>query len=121
MVFTLIILLLIIIFMAFFIGLNIGEVCNIWFFKHFENLPVSVLVLVSFAAGIVVSLVFFMIFKLKKASMQNEAEKIEAQKVKDDKKREKTERKLKKLKEKKGENQSPATQVSSEVTEVTDK
>lgn len=104
MIITLIVFLILVVFMAFFIGLNVEHSCSLWLFKSFESLPVSVLVLLSFAAGIVFSLLLLMIYKLRKSSTQNEVEKLAVEKSKNDKKniklREKTERKIRKLQKK---------------------
>lgn len=63
----LIILILIVVFMAFFIGNNIGNNCTFWFFNTFENIPVSVLVLSAFAAGIAFALICLLIIKITKS------------------------------------------------------
>lgn len=101
MIVTLVCFLIVVVFMAFFIGFNIGENCNLWFFKTFEGIPVSVLVLLSFAAGIVFSLLLLTIYKLRKSSTANEVEKLADEKSKNDKRnlklREKTEKKIRKL------------------------
>ena len=67
MIVTLILFLVLVVFLAFFIGFNLSNVCTFWFFKTYENLPVAVLVLISFAAGIVLSILVYMIAKLKKS------------------------------------------------------
>ena len=42
---------------AFFTGLNLKNSCDVWFFvKTFPNVPIFVTILISFAAGIVVTL-----------------------------------------------------------------
>ncbi len=65
MVVTLILILLIVIFMAFFIGLNLSNVCSFWFFKTFTDLPVAVLALIAFGAGIIFALLFIFVAKMK--------------------------------------------------------
>ena len=65
MVVTLILILLIVIFMAFFIGMNLSNVCTFWFFKTFTELPVSVLALIAFGAGIIFALLFILVAKMK--------------------------------------------------------
>ena len=66
MVVTLILILLVVIFMACFIGFNLSNVCaQFWFFRTYSNVPVSILVLISFAAGIVFALLFIFIAKMK--------------------------------------------------------
>ena len=65
MVVTLVLILLIVIFMAFFIGLNLSNVCTFWFFKTYTDLPVAVLALISFGAGIIFALLFILVAKMK--------------------------------------------------------
>ena len=110
MVLTLIVFLAIVIFMAVFIGKNLQNVCSLWLFKSFENVPSAVLVLIAFAAGIVFCILLIIIYKLKKSFTDEETEKSSAQ-IKREKqqkkeeilekkaalKREKTEKKLKNL------------------------
>ncbi|MCR4948936.1 MAG: lipopolysaccharide assembly protein LapA domain-containing protein [Treponema sp.] len=95
MVVTLILILLIVVFMAFFIGLNLKNFCTFWFFKTFTDLPVSVLALIAFGAGIIFALLFIFVAKMKAPpsdaeeravrKLQKEAKKAEkqAKKVKD--------------------------------------
>ena len=92
MVLTLIVFLAIVIFMAVFIGKNLQNVCSLWLFKSFENVPSAVLVLFAFAAGIVFCILLIIIFKLKKSLADEPVDKSSAQL-----KREKTEKKLKNL------------------------
>ena len=79
MVLTLIVFLAIVIFMAFFIGKNLQNVCSLWLFKSFENVPSAVLVLIAFAAGIVFCILLIIIYKLKKSFIDDETEKSSAQ------------------------------------------
>lgn len=73
MIFTLVFFLIILSFLAAFIGYNISNECSIWLLKNFTDVPVSVLVLISFGAGIVVSILVIIAAKLKKsASKENE-------------------------------------------------
>ncbi len=65
MVVTLILILLIVIFMAFFIGKNLTNVCAFWFFKTFTDLPVAVLTLIAFGAGIIFAMLIIFIAKMK--------------------------------------------------------
>ena len=65
MIVTLILILLLVIFMAFFIGMNLSNVCTFWFFKTFTDLPVAVLALIAFSAGIIFALLFIFIAKMK--------------------------------------------------------
>lgn len=117
MIFTLIVFLLVVVFMAFFIGKNLTNVCTLWIFKTYTDLPVAVLVLIAFGAGIVISLLFMVISKFKKSMKTSEVNEPEPVKEKSSQ-REKTERKLKKLKGKKIKNE---TDSSSDVTIIADK
>lgn len=72
MVFSLILILLIIIFIALFVGFNLSNTCTLWLFKTFENLPVSVLAFVAFAAGIVISILILSIVKIKRSSKSSD-------------------------------------------------
>lgn len=65
MIITLILILLIVVFMAFFIGLNLSNVCTFWFFKTYTDLPVAVLALIAFGAGIIFALLFILVAKMK--------------------------------------------------------
>ena len=65
MIVTLILILLIIVFMAFFIGMNLSNVCTFWFFKTYTDLPVAVLTLIAFGAGIIFALLFILVAKMK--------------------------------------------------------
>lgn len=65
MVFTLILILAAIVFLAFFVGKNLTNTCTFWLFKTFEKLPVSMLVLIAFGAGIVFSILVVLIYKLR--------------------------------------------------------
>lgn len=65
MIVTLILILLLVIFMAFFIGMNLSNLCTFWFFKTYTELPVSVLALIAFSAGIIFALLFIFVAKMK--------------------------------------------------------
>ncbi len=65
MIVTLILILLLVVFMAFFIGLNLSNVCTFWFFKTYTDLPVAVLALIAFGAGIIFALLFILVAKMK--------------------------------------------------------
>ena len=65
MVVTLILILIIVIFMAFFIGMNLSNLCTFWFFKTFTDLPVAVLTLIAFGAGIIFAMLFIFVAKMK--------------------------------------------------------
>lgn len=100
MVATLIILLLFVIFLAFFVGKNLGNLCTFWLFKTFENIPVAVLVLIAFGAGIVCSILFVLIAKIRAASTADLNAQIENQKIKLAKKNSKLEKQAEKVQSK---------------------
>ena len=102
MVVTLILILLIVIFMAFFIGMNLSNLCTFWFFKTYTNLPVSILALIAFGAGIVFALLFIFIAKMKAPPSDAEAraaKKLEKKAKAEAKKAAKEAKKSKELKE----------------------
>lgn len=111
MIATLIIFLLLIIFFAFFIGKNLSNVCTFWLFKTYTDLPVAVLVLIAFGAGIVFSILFALIAKFKKSVSNNAV-------AASEEKREKAEKKLKKLSKK---NKKQKEVISSDDTIIADK
>ena len=65
MIVSLILILLLVVFMAFFIGFNLSNVCTFWFFKTYTDLPVAVLALIAFGAGIIFALLFIFVAKMK--------------------------------------------------------
>ena len=81
--------------MAFFIGLNLNNVCTFWFFKTYTDLPVSVLALIAFGAGIIFALLFILVAKMK--ASPSDAEERAARKLQ---KKAKAEEKLRLAKEK---------------------
>ena len=95
MIVTLILILLLVIFMAFFIGMNLTNVCTFWFFKTFTNLPVAVLALIAFGAGIIFTLLFILVAKMKAPA--SDAEERAARKLE---KKAKAEEKLRQAREK---------------------
>ena len=99
MIFALIIFLAFVVFLAFFFGLNIGNACNFWFFKTYTEVPVAVLLLVAFGAGIVIAMLFMLIAKLRGPS-EAEKERREELALKREAARAKAEAKSKKLMEK---------------------
>lgn len=101
MVVTLVLILLIVIFMAFFIGLNLNNVCTFWFFKTYTDLPVSVLALIAFGAGIIFALLFILVAKMK--APPTDAEERAARKLQ---KKAKAEEKLRLAKEKQAEKEA---------------
>lgn len=72
MIATLVIFLFVIVFLAFFIGKNLSNLCTFWFFKTYTDLPVAILVFIAFAAGIVFSLILISLSKVLKNKVKNE-------------------------------------------------
>ena len=72
MIVTIVILLLVVIFLAFFVGKNLSNVCTFWFFNTFENLPVAVLVLIAFGCGIAFTFLIFLVYKIKQSATTEE-------------------------------------------------
>lgn len=68
MIVSLILLILVVVFLAFFIGSNISNSCTFWFFKTYTNVPVVTLVFIAFAAGVIIALLVILIAKLKTSS-----------------------------------------------------
>ena len=73
MIISLILILLLVVFMAFFIGLNLSNVCTFWFFKTYTGLPVAVLALIAFGAGIIFALLFILVAKMRAPASDAEA------------------------------------------------
>ena len=65
MVLGLLVIIFVVVLLAFFFGLNLSNICTIWFFKTFTDVPVSMLVLVAFAAGIVFAFICVLISKFR--------------------------------------------------------
>lgn len=107
--------------MAFFIGKNLSNVCTLWLFKTYTQLPVAVLVLIAFGAGIVFSLLLLMISKFKAPVASNAVAESEAKKEKNEKsdKRIKTEKKLKKLSKNKKDKKTGGITVSESSSDPT--
>ena len=101
MIVSLILILLLVVFMAFFIGMNLSNVCTFWFFKTYTGLPVAVLALIAFAAGIIFTLLFILVAKMKAPPSDAEAR---AQKKLE--KKAKAEEKLRLAKEKQAEKEA---------------
>ncbi|MBR1638419.1 MAG: DUF1049 domain-containing protein [Treponema sp.] len=117
MIFALILFLAFVVFLAFFVGLNIGNTCTFWFFKTYEAIPVSVLVLIAFGAGIIVSILFVLIAKLKGPS-ESEKERREELAKKRENARIKAEEKAKKIMEKQKKRAEKTKKVSDEEKEA---
>jgi len=96
MIAALIFILLIIIFLAFFVGKNLTNVCTLWLFKTFDGLSVTVVVFIAFAAGIIFSLLCYLVAKLIRMSHENDIADAQAVAKKNQKKVEKQEKKLQK-------------------------
>lgn len=94
MIAALIVILLILIFLAFFIGKNLTNVCTLWLFKTYTDLSVMVVIFIAFAAGIVFSLLCYLIAKLIRLSHENEVADARNIGLKEKKKQEKLDQKL---------------------------
>lgn len=94
MIAALIIILLIILFLAFFIGKNLTNVCTLWLFKTYTDKSIVVVIFVAFAAGIIFSLLCYLIAKFIRLSHENEVADARNLGLKEKKKQEKIERKL---------------------------
>ena len=112
MIISLILILLLVVFMAFFIGLNLSNVCTFWFFKTFEGLPVAVLALIAFGAGIIFALLFILVAKMK--APPSDAEARAAKKIE---KKAKAEEKLRQAKEKQAEKEAKKQKRENPVVE----
>lgn len=112
MIFGLILILAIVVILAFFIGKNIGNVCSIWFFNTFENVPVATLVFIAFAAGIVFSIICIIIYKIRESDKEDRAEKRKKAELKKAKKQEKINKKKSLLKK--------AEKIESSASETTE-
>lgn len=96
MIVSLILLILVVIFLAFFIGLNISNSCTFWFFKTYTDVPVVTLAFIAFAAGVIIALLVILIAKLRTPTSN---EKIPV-KSKSEKKDKEIKQEIKNLKEK---------------------
>ena len=94
MIAALIVILLIILFLAFFIGKNLSNVCTLWLFKTYTDKSIVVVIFVAFAAGIIFSLLCYLIAKFIRLSHENEVADARNLGLKEKKKQEKIERKL---------------------------
>ena len=114
MVAALIIILLIILFLAFFIGKNLTNVCTLWLFKTYSDQSVVVVIFIAFAAGIVFSLLCYLVAKLVRASHENEVADAKNFAQKQQKKQEKIDKKIQKQEEKMKKKESKASEKSSQ-------
>ena len=109
MIAALIIILLIILFLAFFIGKNLTNVCTLWLFKTYTDKSVVVVIFVAFAAGIIFSLLCYLIAKFIRLSHENEVADARNLGLKEKKKQDKIDQKLAKQQEKINKKQKPAS------------
>ncbi len=100
MVLALILILLIFIFLAFFVGKNLSNICTFWFFKTYTDLSVTVIVFIAFAAGIIFSLLCYLVAKLIRSSHESEVADARKLGLKDQKKQAKLDKKVQKQEEK---------------------
>ena len=109
MIAALIIILLIILFLAFFIGKNLSNVCTLWLFKTYTDKSVVVVIFIAFAAGIIFSLLCYLIAKFIRLSHENEVADARNLGLKEKKKQDKIDQKLAKQQEKINKKQKPAS------------
>ena len=114
MIVALIIILLIILFLAFFIGKNLTNVCTLWLFKTYTDKSVVVVIFVAFAAGIIFSLLCYLIAKFIRLSHENEVADARNLGLKEKKKQDKIDKKLAKQQEKLDKKQGAGTSTKSE-------
>ena len=98
--------------MAFFIGMNLSNVCTFWFFKTYTDLPVAVLTLIAFGAGIIFALLFILVAKMKAPASDAE---VRAQKKLE--KKQKAEEKIRLAKEKEAARQAKKQKVETPVSQ----
>lgn len=102
MVLKLIVTILIIVLVSFFTGFNLENVCNIWLFgKTFSKVPVFITALISFAAGILVTLLAVFFAPKKKLTSEQaraEAERLEQKEKKRLEHQQKMQRKIERAK-----------------------
>ena len=113
MIAALIVILLIILFLAFFIGKNLSNVCTLWLFKTYTDKSVVVVIFIAFAAGIIFSLLCYLIAKFIRLSHENEVADARKLGLKDQKKQAKIDKKLAKQQEKA--NSKPAAKTENKV------
>lgn len=97
MIAFLILFLIFVIFLAFFIGHNIGNACAFWLFKDYASMSVLILVFGAFACGIIFSIIVMIVGKYLKSKPEPVVIK---QKEEKPKKESRKERKIRKLEEK---------------------
>ena len=121
MIAALIIILLILIFLAFFIGKNLTNVCTLWLFKTYTDKSIVVVIFVAFAAGIIFSLLCYLIAKLVKASHENEVADAKNFALKQKKKEDKQNKKLAKKAANVKTNLESAEQTTDKVVNIEDR
>ena len=119
MIAALIIILLIILFLAFFIGKNLSNVCTLWLFKTYTDKSVVVVIFIAFAAGIIFSLLCYLIAKFIRLSHENEVADARNLGLKEKKKQDKIDQKLAKQQEKINKKQKPVSAVAPSKSENT--
>ena len=102
MVLKLILTILIIVLISFFTGFNLQNVCNIWLFgKTFSNVPVFITALISFAAGILATLLAIFFAPKKRLTSEQaraEAERLEQKEKKNLERQQKIQKKIEQAK-----------------------
>ena len=121
MVAALILILLVCIFLAFFVGKNITNLCTFWLFKTYTDLSVTVIVFIAFAAGIIFSLLCYLIAKLVKTSHENEVADAKNFALKQKKKEDKQNKKLAKKAANVKTNLESAEQTTDKVVNIEDR
>ena len=116
MIAALIIILLIILFLAFFIGKNLTNVCTLWLFKTYTDKSVVVVIFIAFAAGIIFSLLCYLIAKFIRLSHENEVADARNLGLKEKKKQDKIDKKLAKQQEKLDKKQNATAAKATPVT-----
>lgn len=104
MVITLLFILILVVFLAFFVGNNLSNLCTFWFLKTYTDLPVTILVFFAFGAGIVLSLLCVLFAKLRKSkddAVEEKHAKLQAKVKKAEEKAKAVEEKAKNMFEKK--------------------
>ncbi len=126
MVLKLILTILIIVLISFFTGFNLQNVCDIWLFgKTFSNVPVFITALISFAAGILATLLAVFFAPKKKLTSEQaraEAERLEQKEKKRLERQQKMQKKIEQAKaraeksseKKSGKNSSSSNENSDE-------
>lgn len=114
MIAALIIILLVLIFLAFFIGKNLTNVCTLWLFKTYTDKSVVVVIFIAFAAGIIFSLLCYLVAKLIRLSHESEVADARNIGLKEKKKQEKLDKKLLKQEEKLKKKEPKASEKSSQ-------